>query len=98
MSEESTRDGPWASRPGEPGRYEIRVQGHLAPRWASWFDGMTLTPHDDGTTVIHGPVQDQAALHGMLRRLSDLGLTLISVTSVPAGTPPPPRSGLAPPA
>jgi hypothetical protein len=46
-----------------PGRYEIRVQGHLAPRWAAWFDGMTLARQDDGTTVIHGAVADQAALH-----------------------------------
>jgi hypothetical protein len=69
---------------GEPGQYEIRVNGHLAPRWAAWFDGMTLTPHDDGTTVIHGPVSDQSALHGLLRKVSDVGLTLVSVAAVPA--------------
>jgi hypothetical protein len=62
-----------------PGRYEIRVQGHLATRWAAWFDGMTLTPQGDGTTVLHGPVADQAALHGLLRKVSDLGLPLVSV-------------------
>jgi hypothetical protein len=65
-----------------PGQYDIRVRGHLAPRWAAWFDGMTLTRHDDGTTVIHGTVPDQAALHGLLRTLSDLGLPLVSVTPV----------------
>lgn len=60
--------------------YEVRVRGHLAPRWAAWFDGMTLTRHDDGTTVIHGMVADQSALHGLLRKLNDLGVPLISVT------------------
>lgn len=63
-----------------PDRYDIRVTGHLAPRWVAFFDGMTLTPNDDGTTVIHGPVADQSALHGLLRKLSDLGLPLLSVT------------------
>jgi hypothetical protein len=61
-------------------RYEIRVAGHLAPRWVAVFDGMTLTQHDDGSTVIAGPVADQPALHGLLRKLSDLGLPLVSVT------------------
>ena len=65
-----------------PGWYEIRLQGRLDPRWSAWFDGMTLTPDTDGTTVLHGPVTDQAALHGLLARLRDLGLPLISVTQV----------------
>ena len=56
------------------------MRGHLAPRWAGWFEGMTLTRHDDGTTVIHGPVADQSALHGLLRRIGDIGLPLVSVT------------------
>ena len=64
----------------EPDHYEIRIKGHLAPRWTDWFDGMTLTARDDGTTLIHGPVADQSELHGLLRRLSDLGLPLISLT------------------
>jgi hypothetical protein len=62
-----------------PERYDIRVTGHLAGRWSALFDGMTLIPQDDGTTVIHGPVADQAALHGLLRKLSDVGLALVSV-------------------
>ena len=62
--------------------YEIRLQGRLDPRWASWFDGMTLTNRTDGTTVIHGLVADQAALHGLLQRLRDLGLPLLSVDRV----------------
>jgi hypothetical protein len=61
---------------------EIRLQGHLEPRWASWFDGMTLSQHSDGTTLIHGPVTDQAALHGLLQKVRDIGLPLISVTRV----------------
>ena len=68
-----------------PQRYEIRVRGHLAPRWAAWFDGMALDPQDDGTTVIDGPVADQSALHGLLRTISDLGLPLVSVTPGDAG-------------
>ena len=60
-------------------RYEIRLRGRLDHRRAAWFDGMTLTHGDDGTTVLRGPVEDQAALHGVLARLRDLGLPLISV-------------------
>jgi hypothetical protein len=67
----------------ESDRYEIRVKGHLADRWAAWFDGMTLTRRPDGTTVLDGPVADQPALHGLLRKVSDLGLPLISVNPTP---------------
>ena len=66
----------------DAGRYAIRVQGRLESRWAAWFDGMTLTAEGDGTTNIHGPVLDQAALHGLLTKLRDVGLPLISVTRV----------------
>ena len=62
--------------------YEIRVNGHLGSRWAAWFDGMTLTNEDDGTTVISGPVVDQAALHGVLQKLRDLGIGLRSLTQL----------------
>ncbi len=62
-----------------PGRYEIRVQGHLGQRWAASFDGMALTAQADGTTCITGPVVDQAALHGVLQKVRDLGLRLVSV-------------------
>ena len=64
------------------GRYEIRVKGHLDSRWAAWFDGMTLSHDGDGTTCIHGLVVDQAALHGLLAKVRDIGLPLISVTQV----------------
>ena len=64
----------------QPRQYQITVKGHLDARWAAWFDGLTLTRCNDGTTVLHGPITDQAALHGLLRKLSDVGLPLISVT------------------
>ena len=63
-------------------QYEIRVQGHLDPRWAASFDGLSLTRADDGITVIHGPIVDQAALHGLLQKLRDIGVPLISVTQL----------------
>ena len=63
-----------------PGLYEIRVQGRLEPRWAAWFDGFCVASQPDGTTVISGSVVDQAALHGLLQSLRDLGLPLVSVT------------------
>ena len=65
-----------------PGRYEIRLKGHLDSRWTAWFDGLTLTHDSDGTTVIHGLVADQAALHGLLQKVRDLGLPLVSGTQV----------------
>jgi hypothetical protein len=61
--------------------FEIRVQGHLDRRWAAWFDDMELVTTDEGTTVIRGAVADQAALHGLLQKVRDLGLPLISVSS-----------------
>jgi len=64
------------------GRYEIRVKGHLDTRWAAWFDGLAIAHGSDGTTVIHGPVADQAALHGLLQKIRDLGLPLISLNHV----------------
>jgi hypothetical protein len=81
---------PPAGRHDDPGRYEIRLKGHLDARWAAWFDGLTLTNDRDGTTVIHGPVTDQAALYGLLQKTRDLGLPLISVTYIEPGHPPTP--------
>jgi hypothetical protein len=68
----------------EAGRYEIRLTGHLDARWAAWFDGLTVRRESDGTTVISGQVPDQAALHGVLQRVRDLGLPLVSVKQVAA--------------
>ena len=69
-------------------QYEIRVKGHLGHRWAAWFDGLSLTALDDGTTVISGPVVDQAALHGLLHKLRDVGIPLVSLTLLPPDAPP----------
>ncbi len=66
----------------EPRLYEIRIEGHLEARWADRFGGMTFTWDDNGETLLAGPVIDQAALHGLLRKVRDLGLTLISVNQV----------------
>lgn len=66
----------------ESARYEIRVKGHLDARWAEWFDGLSLSHASDGTTVIDGLVADQAALHGLLQKLRDLGVPLVSVARV----------------
>lgn len=71
--------------------YEIRLQGRLGPQWAARFDGMTLDALDDGTTVLVGPVTDQAALHGLLRRLADLGIPLLSVTQTDPDNPSDPK-------
>jgi len=72
----STGDGP------EARRYEIRLAGHLDAHWATWFDGLAVSHQGDGTTAISGSVADQAALHGLLQRVRDLGLPLVSVTRV----------------
>ena len=72
------------SGPDTPGRYEIRLKDRLDARWATWFDGLSLSHESDGTTVLSGPVIDQAALHGLLSKVRDLGLPLISVTQIDA--------------
>ncbi len=72
-----------STAPGECGRYEIRLKGQLDPRWSEWFEGFALTTTGDGTTTLTGAVTDQAALHGLLRRVGDLGVTLISVNVTP---------------
>ena len=71
----------------EAGRYEIRLKGHLGSRWAEWFDGLSLSNESDGTTLIVGLVADQAALHGLLQKVRDLGVPLVSVTQVDADHP-----------
>jgi hypothetical protein len=79
---------PSAEPEPHPGSYRIRLDGHLAPRWASRFDGMTLTSDNDGNAVLEGPVVDQSALHGLLNKLRDIGLPLISVTPLDHDSPP----------
>jgi len=67
-------------------RYELRIGGHLDQRWTAWFDGMTLTHEHDGTTTLRGDVHDQAALHGLIAKIRDIGVTLISITAINAPT------------
>jgi len=66
----------------EQGIYQIKVKGNLDERWLDWFDGFALTPQADGETLLTGPAADQAALHGLLGTIRDLGLPLLSVTRV----------------
>jgi hypothetical protein len=71
--------------PSEPMVYQIRVTGHLGREWTDWFDGLTITLQDNGETLLSGPVVDQAALHGVLRKVRDLGLPLLAVTLMKPG-------------
>ena len=89
MSETHASQG----RRHEAGHYEIRLQGHLEPRWAAWFEGLTLTREGEGITLIRGPVVDQAALHGLLQKVRDVGLPLVSVRNLTTdgSTAPPPN-------
>ncbi|WP_035776237.1 hypothetical protein [Arthrobacter sp. H5] len=66
----------------DAGRYKIRIQGHLDDCWTEWFEGLSLTRESDGTTMLCGQVSDQAGLHGLLRKVGDLGMTLISVIAI----------------
>ena len=71
--------------PGEPMVYQIRIKGHVGPQWTAWFGGMTITLEENGNTLLTGPVVDQAALHGLLRTVRDLGMPLLSVSPVKGG-------------
>jgi len=71
----------------EPGLYEIRLKGHLRSQWTDWFEGLTITLEDNGDTLLTGPVIDQAALHGLLKKVRDLGMPLVSVSPVEPGPP-----------
>ena len=75
------------TEPGKPTVYQIRVKGHLRRQWTDWFEGLTVTPADNGETLLTGPVIDQAALHGLLEKVRDLGLPLISVNRAAPGAP-----------
>ena len=70
---------------GQPIIYQIRLKGHLRPQWTDWFEGMTITLEDNGDTLLTGPVVDQAALHGLLKKVRDLGMPLVSVSPVEPG-------------
>ena len=66
--------------------YQIRLKGHLSPQWRGWFEGLTITLEEDGNSLLTGGVIDQAALHGILKRVRDLGMPLLSVNSVEPGS------------
>jgi hypothetical protein len=71
--------------PGQPPVYQLRIEGQLGPQWADWFGGLNITMEANGDTLLTGPVVDQAALHGLLRRVRDLGLPLLSVMRLEHG-------------
>lgn len=72
--------------PSVPVVYQIRIESHLGREWTDWFEGMTITLEDDGDTLLTGPVIDQAALHGLLKKVRDLGMPLVSVSPVEPGS------------
>jgi hypothetical protein len=71
--------------PGQPLVYQIRIKGHLGRQWTDWFGGLTITLEEDGDTLLTGPVVDQAALHGLLKKVRDLGMPLVSVSPIEPG-------------
>jgi hypothetical protein len=74
------------SEPERPVVYQVRIKGHLGGQWQDWFGGLTITLDDNGETLFTGPVVDQAALHGLLKKVRDLGMPLVSV--IPVSTSP----------
>ena len=70
------------TRPDQPTTYQVRIKGHLGPEWTDWFGGLAITLDNNGDTLLTGLVVDQAALHGLLRRVRDLGMPLVSVSQM----------------
>ncbi len=71
--------------PDQPTTYQVRIKGHLGPEWTDWFGGLAITLENNGDTLLTGLVVDQAALHGLLRRVRDLGMPLVSVSQMKGG-------------
>jgi hypothetical protein len=71
--------------PGQPMVYQIRIKGHLGPQWTDWFGGLALAVEEDGDTLLTGPIVDQAALYGLLKKVRDLGMPLVSVNCIEPG-------------
>ena len=71
--------------PDQPTTYQVRIKGHLGPEWTDWFGGLAITLENNGDTLLTGLVVDQAALHGLLRRVRDLGMPLVSVSPMKSG-------------
>jgi hypothetical protein len=84
-SDQPEQPEPLAAPASPAAIYQIRLAGHLGPQWADWFGGLALTLEENGETLLTGPVTDQAALHGLLKKVRDLGLTLIAVVRVAPG-------------
>ena len=80
------------TNPVEPTVYQIRLKGHLGREWTDWFEGLSITLEEDGDTLLTGPVVDQAALYGLLRKARDLGMSLLSINCVEPGLSPMPHS------
>ena len=76
----SNNDSPDANN--EPTAYQIRIKGHLGAQWSDWFEGLSITLEEHGDTLLSGPVADQAALHGLIKKVRDLGMPLISIMCV----------------
>ncbi|MBI5296851.1 MAG: hypothetical protein HY869_15330 [Chloroflexi bacterium] len=68
--------------PEVPKIFQIKIKGHLGQQWAPWFDGSTITLEEDGNTLLSGPIVDQSALHGILKKIRDLGMPLLSVNTI----------------
>ena len=71
--------------PGQPMVYQIRIKGHLGPQWTDWFGGLAVAVEEDGDTLLTGPIVDQAALYGLLKKVRDLGMPLVSVNCIQPG-------------
>lgn len=72
------KSNPWAH---QPAIYQIRIKGHLGEQWLTWFESLTISLEEDGSTLLSGLVFDQSALHGILKKIRDLGMPLLSITS-----------------